>query len=948
LQRQKAILENIPACVFLKNTAGRYTAVNRMYYEMFGDISSDAVGKTDAELFSPSQAVKFSREDRRVLENGEAVCIERATRSRSGEIADLALSMAPVRDAEGHIEGMVGVAFDVTARKRAEELARDACLRAERVSGELAIRAEQLEDARRATLNVVDDLERRERALREANEFQKKLLATAAGAMFTVDNRRRITMVNQAFCDITGFSEQEVLGKCCSMLEGEPCRDHCGLFDPERTEAISRRQCVVTRKDGTPITILKSADLVRDDAGEIIGGIESFVDVTELVNAKRLAEEASRAKSDFLAKMSHEIRTPMNGIIGMTEMALETPLSPEQREYMTLVRNSGESLLNIINDILDFSKIEAGKFSLDCIDFSLADTVGQALADVRIKAWEKDLELLCDVKDSMPDRLIGDPGRLRQIIINLIGNAVKFTETGEVTARVACDGEPHDGEMTLHFSVQDTGIGIPPEKLSAIFDAFEQADGSTTRRFGGTGLGLSISAQLVMLMGGNIWVESEMGKGSKFHFTVQVGVREQRSRDDRNPTGRLAGLKALVVDDNAPGREILVDILHRWGIEAVTAADGVSAVESAVRSLRDGRPFELVLLDSHMPGMDGFETARRLRQHLGQEVPLVMLLTSAGAGGETLRCRSMDVAHHLYKPVLPTDLLGAILHALGDQDALEAADETPEGQQRLRRRLRILLAEDNPVNQKVACHLLEKWGHTVQVADNGAAALELHENEPFDLVLMDVQMPGVSGLEATASIRRKEDSSGAHVPIIAMTAHAMKGDRERCLEAGMDDYVSKPINPSLLAGAMARLFGPEEAAEVDDSHGPKPIPISERVFSIERAANRADGCKELLIEIVSIFVDTCPNLVGEIRSALARGDAPALNRSAHSLKGAAGSIVADEVFEAALALEQTAKKGDLIGAIKLTERLEDKVDRLMDALKQFLKESAVASPDSRR
>ncbi len=942
LSQTQSILRNIQAAVFLKDRQGRYSLVNEAFTTLFGVRESDVAGKTDEEVFSPSQAAVHREEDRRIFETGQPLRKERAMRCDSGEVCHLAISLAPVTDAHGEVIGLVGAAFDVTARKRAEQVAREAYERAERASSELAIRAEQLDEARRATLNIVDDLERREHALREANEFQRKLLATAAGAMFTVGPDRRITMVNQAFCDITGFCEEEVLGESCNILQGDKCTQHCRLYDTSRTEPIRHAQCTILRKDGTPVTILKSADYVRDAQGNPVGGIESFVDVTQLVEAKQLAEDASRAKSDFLAKMSHEIRTPMNGIIGMTEMVLDTPLTPEQRERLSTVQNSADSLLKIINDILDFSKIEAGKFSLDCVEFSLHSTLSQLLSELRAKTAENNIELICDIEKDLPVRLGGDPVRLQQVLLNLLGNAIKFTEDGEVIIRIT-EAEPldQDGRVQLHFEVEDTGIGIAPENVGRIFDAFEQADGSTTRRFGGTGLGLSVSAQLVALMGGRIWLESQLEEGTTFHFTANFDVAEDPRGDPLLMQACvLADRNVLIVEDNPVLQAVLGRTLGVWDMDSRV----VSSVDELNRLLEnpDGWQPDLILLDSDLDHQDGLEALRCLRDSCENLSPVVVMLATTRSGGDALRCESYG-ASCICKPFCYRDLLTGLLEAAGVPVIQPAAERPPDpSEEDVTEGLRILLAEDNAVNQKVACHLLEKWGHSVQIAANGREAVLAVETGEFDVVLMDVQMPEVSGLEATERIRRNEESTDLHLPIVAMTAHAMKGDRERCLQAGMDDYVSKPIQPEELRAALQRVAGPHERRSSGDADAPDAGSgaerIDQRIFNVERAAHRAGDCRELLLDIVCVFVDTCPELMTTIRRNLACGDVESLATAAQSLKSAAGSIAADDVTDSALALEQAAKKGDTIGALRIAERLEDKVGRLRRMLKQFLKE----------
>ncbi len=761
-------------------------------------------------------------------------------------------------------------------------------------------------------------------AIEREREQLRQIVTHAPVAMAMLDRGRRHLAHSARWLRYLGTEDPSVVGRTLEEVwPGMPDKYRAVFARALDGEVVSDPEDTLVREDGTEVFMRWTLHPWRGADGAVAGVVLAVQSVDVLVRARQAALEASRLKSEFVANMSHEIRTPMNGVIGMTRLLLDTALTKEQREYAEVIDVSGRALLEIINDILDFSKIEAGRIDIEAVDFDLRRAVREVLGSFAEAAQAKGLELLCLIRHDVPNALVGDPGRLRQVLNNLVGNAVKFTEKGEVVLRVT-PGESAGDAAVVRFEVRDTGIGIDPELRSRLFQSFVQADGSSSRRYGGTGLGLAISRRLVSLMGGTIDVESQPGRGSTFFFTVRFERQAPEAAPLPVPPARLAGRRVLVVDDNATNRQILKQQLGYWGLRTTAVDAGARALATLRETADEGHPYDLAILDMKMPEMDGLALGRAIKEEPSLAAVRLILLTSFGQRGHGAEASRIGIAAYLTKPVDEADLYDCLVEVLGEGPGKKAPHlVTRHSLRELRPPVaaRVLVAEDNEVNQKVAVRILEKLGYRVEVADDGREALEACSRTRYDAVLMDGQMPGMDGYEVTRTIREREkEKGGERLPIIAMTASAMKGDRERCLEAGMDDYVSKPVTPESLEAALRRWVGaPAAPAEKAAVASPAAGDLLDETVVASLMSVDDDGT--LMDEVVATFLKIAPVRLAAIRK-WAKGNAAQLERAAHSFLGSCGNLGCRRMADLCARLEVLGRSGSTEGAPGLAAALE--------------------------
>jgi two-component system sensor histidine kinase/response regulator len=893
------IVQNLPTAVILKDAEKlRYVLWNKASEQLFGYSSEDALGRTVYDLFPRGQADSFTEQDQRALSDRKLLDIlEEPVDTQHTGTRIVHSKKMPIFDVNGMPRFLLGISEDITDRKRTER----------------------------------EIMEAREAAAAEANKLRSMIEGMDAGIV-VADAHDTVTEANSWFLEKMKLRRELVVGKSLWQcdLSKEILGQVKGVLDDWKVGIKRAGLAFNTDMAGMKVA-LRVQPISKGEDYE--GVILNVTDVTDLIEARVAAEAANQAKSNFLASMSHEIRTPMHGIMGMTELALQTSLTAEQRDYLETIKVSSDALLTLINDILDFSKIEAGKFDLEPIEFNLRDTVASAVESMRGHAQKRNLRLRVQVEPDVPNILVGDPVRVRQILLNLLGNAIKFTEEGQVSVQVSTESLAGK-DLVLHFAVSDTGIGIPDSRLEDIFSPFAQLSTGMSRKYGGTGLGLAITKELIGMMNGRIWVESKIGSGSTFHFTAEFEVKENPSVDFAFSADNLDlhGLSVLVVDNNATNRRVLEDMLRRLDMRPTTCESAAAGL-AALDQIMDFATCPVIIVDAHMPDMDGFAFVEQVNKIPGLLKPTIIMLTSAGHREDVQRCKELGISAYLWKPVAQAELFQAIQTTLGMYrvDSSEASVVTKQTLTAVKRRLSILLAEDNLVNQRLATRMLEKQGHSVVVASNGKQALQAMEQQQFDLVLMDVEMPEMSGFEVTAAIRERERGTGKHIPIVAVTAHAMKGDMEKCLEAGMDSYLTKPINSAELFEVIAKVSGkPRNSYELL-----APQELNEPVLDKPALMNQVGGDGKFVRQLADLFLTESQDQLSALEKFLEKRDADGIARCAHRLKGSLGSLHAAKASKAAFDLEQLARTGDVERVSEGFDVLKKEVERVRVALEKL-------------
>jgi two-component system sensor histidine kinase/response regulator len=892
--RYRQLVESADDLIFRTDDEGRFTYVNPAVTEALGFPAAELLGRHFRERVRPDyreQARQFY-EDQRRQGIPNSYC-EFPMVSRSGQDVWLGQRVQLAQEG-GRFTGFLALARDITDRKLVEQ------------------------------------------ALDREREQLRQIVTHAPVAMAVLDREGRHVAHSARWLRYVGVDEPSVVGRTLRELWPDmPARYDKVFARALGGEIVAEPEDALERADGSKVWLRWTVHPWRDVHGAVGGVVLVAQSIDLLVRARQAAVEASRLKSEFVANMSHEIRTPMNGIIGMTRLLLDTELSGEQREFADVIDTSGRALLEIINDILDFSKIEAGRIDLEVVDFDLRRAVREVLGSFAEAAQARGLELLCLIRHDVPSALRGDPGRLRQVLTNLVGNAVKFTEKGEVVLRVTLSSSTED-EAVVRFEVRDTGIGIEAELRPRLFESFIQADGSTTRRYGGTGLGLAISRRLVQLMGSDIEVESRVGEGSTFSFAVRFDRQAQAVVKPSTPPTRLAGRRVLVADDNATNRQILRQQLGHWGLQVTTVEGGLEALDALREGVESGKPHDLVILDMKMPKMDGLSLARAIKGDKKLAAVRLVLLTSIGQRGHGAEASRIGISAYLTKPVDEADLYDCLIQVLtrgGTRRAPSLVTRHSLREARPQKGARVLVAEDNEVNQKVAVRLLEKQGYRVEVADNGREALEACKRSRYDAVLMDGQMPGMDGFEATQRIRA-EEGADRRTPIIAMTASAMKGDRERCLEAGMDDYVSKPVTPESLEAVLKKWVKTPPSASPVVPASP-PLSADELLDeAVIQSLMSVDEDGTLMDEVVATFLRIAPARLTALHKA-ARGNAVQLERAAHSFLGSCGNLGCRRMAELCARLEVLGRSGSTEGAPDMVRELEEELAAVRPHLEEL-------------